>query len=351
VSHFQFPVKNTQHDNIYVLYQKKLCAVSREQMNMNPNLSILCDDDFLCFVNSLPEYPADQLIAQVRYLPEIFSRLEGKEFDELEEIRVTNPSINAIDHDILYLVNFHGPHEKSMMVPVKAEIFIKAPKVVIPKDIIDIRIDTNGKFRLDVRAFDQIIKKDGGFGLSGVVYGSSEQNRDAILKELEDTLNDSSVSEKDLQLFLERHPDLLKGSEYQTVIPQVCINSVDRLNEKSWQADFLLKPFSQTDFCKLIELKVPGIPIQLKKSGHQKFSHQLNSAIRQINDYASAFNEMHTRKKFKEKYGFDVINPEMHIIIGRECDIVDTKALMDFQKKQNVKIEDWDTFLKKLKAV
>ncbi len=60
---------------------------------------------------------------------------------------------------------------------------------------------------------------------------------------------------------------------------------------------------------------------------------------------------MHTREKFKKKYGFDVIYPDMHIIIGRECNIVDTKSLMDFQKKQNVKIEDWDTFLKKLKAV
>lgn len=320
-------------------------------MNLNHYISILYDDKFLHFFHTIPPYIADQLILQTHNLPNVFKNLEPKKFDALREVHVTTPDINPPDKDIIYLANFICPDLENISVPIEAEVFIDMPRIAIPESIVDISYSRDGNLELSVKNLTQIIRNNERFDLSGILYGAELGDKDAILRQLEDIINNPNSIEADLQNFLENNPTLLTGSEYQTVFPQACIEPVKRVEDKPWNADFILKPFSQTDFCKIIEIKRPQVPIQLKEaSGHRKFSHQLYSAIQQVKDYAEAFNEQHTRAKFKEKYGVDVVYPEMHIIIGRAGHIIDTNSIMEFQNRNNVRIEDWDTFLKKLKA-
>jgi len=189
------------------------------------------------------------------------------------------------------------------------------------------------------------------FQFGGYLFGEPQRSYESILRDLAEIINDPNTLEDDLQNFLEKYPELIMENTYEKVIPQACIVPIGREDEKAWQADFILRPFNQIDFSKILEIKRPQIPIQKREaSGHQRFSSKLFDAVQQLRDYESAFNKSEeTRKRFKELYNFEVLYPELHLIIGRESQIIDPRAIRAFQHKTNIKIDSWDSFLDKLK--
>lgn len=78
-------------------------------------------------------------------------------------------------------------------------------------------------------------------------------------------------------------------------------------------------------------------------------SKRLHKAVSQLKDYYEAFNVDKTKAIFKEKYKTDVFKPDLQLLFGRSSDIVNNKALQEYQRRENVQIKDWDTFLKELK--
>jgi hypothetical protein len=191
---------------------------------------------------------------------------------------------------------------------------------------------------------------DGNSLLPSDIYVPYHSNWKNILDELEDIINDPKTKESDLQKFLEENPDFLREDTYDVVIPQACIVPEDRRTEKPWQADFILAPLAQYEFCKILELKVPTIPISRKKrSGHQKYSAKFWEAIKQLKDYGEAFHDSKTRNIFKEKYGIETFKPDLHLIIGREWNDFSSKEMLILQREQFVKIDNWDSYLSTLK--
>lgn len=168
----------------------------------------------------------------------------------------------------------------------------------------------------------------------------------AALKELEELINTSDVTEDDIQKLLERYPDLILDSDYQKTIPQARIV----VEDTSWEADFVLVPFNQHDFCKILELKLPKERLFSKETnGHMRLSSKLYHSLQQIQDYHNAFNSKDTRCHFFERYGTDVYRPELQLIIGRRGEMQLKKNFIDKQRKLNIKIVDWDSFLEKAK--
>ena len=168
-----------------------------------------------------------------------------------------------------------------------------------------------------------------------------------ILKELEDIINDPHSKEADLQKFFETYPELLVGNDYDVVLPQAVI-----VNDKnnSWKSDFVLTPKNQYEFAKVLELKIPHIPITTRpKSGHVTFSAKILNAIQQVRDYSRAFDSNSVREKFKSTYGVDVFKPDLHLIAGRKWDINLMDSVRQLQRETAVKIEDWDSVLERLR--
>lgn len=172
-----------------------------------------------------------------------------------------------------------------------------------------------------------------------------------ILKEFEDIINDPSSTEHDVQEFFQRQPDLLKGDQYDRVIPQPTLVVSDENLSTEWRADFVLDPIDPADYPKLLELKTPHMNLaKMTPSGHVQFYRRLWDAIQQVRDYARQLQSADVRAKFRDKYGIDMVAPDLHIIAGRKWDLELTGALRAARRSVvGVQIEDYETVLRRLR--
>ena len=175
-------------------------------------------------------------------------------------------------------------------------------------------------------------------------FGETNSLRDILKEEL---INDSKTDEEDLQKFFEEFPELIAGDEYDRVIPQA---TIIRDAGSPWRADFVLAPINQTEFCKVLELKLPNVALTSQpRRGHLTFSAKVWGAIGQLRDYARAFDSATVRERFKKKYGTDIYKPDLHLIAGRQWDIQWIDSIRSLRKTEEVKIENWDAVLDRLK--
>ncbi len=168
-----------------------------------------------------------------------------------------------------------------------------------------------------------------------------------ILKELQDIINDPNAKEADVQYFFECYPELLAGNDYDVVLPQAVIVKDDN---SQWKPDFVLTPKNQHEFAKVLDLKIPSMNIHNRpSSGHLTFSAKLWSGIMQVRDYSREFDKYSVRERFKNVYGVDVYKPDLHLIAGRKWDILLMDRMRELQRETEVKIEDWDSVIDRLK--
>lgn len=190
---------------------------------------------------------------------------------------------------------------------------------------------------------------DGTTQMATGLFIFSHSKWSAILRELEKLINKTGLREQELQTFFESYPDLLTGDDYSHSIPQATIVKDDSI---TWKADFVLVPSDQLSFSKILELKLPSTKISLKeRSGHHNYSQQLLNAIRQLQDYHTAFDSERTKQKFKEKYQTDVFKPDLQLVIGRRGDIHNSTDFLQLQRNSllNLNVKDWDSFYEQLK--
>jgi len=169
------------------------------------------------------------------------------------------------------------------------------------------------------------------------------------LKELEGLLN-SGASEKDLQCYFEEYPEFLMGHEYRRVIPQASIVPLSRAGKTPWRADFVLTPFDQNEFAKILELKPPSLTILKKDThGHSTFHSQFHAAVQQLIDYGMAFEEASTRERFVQRYGEEILAPRLELVVGRKWPSDQNQQIFRFQKDGRIEMHNWDSYLANLK--
>lgn len=204
----------------------------------------------------------------------------------------------------------------------------------------------NGKFVIKQQSSNGTVILSDGISTTNGLFFPYFTSTTAAITELEDLINTPNISEDELQKFLEKHPELILEDDYENAIPQARIVT----ENDSWEADFVLVPFNQNNFCKIVELKLPEEKTEMKpKNGHLHIGHKLVAALQQIRDYHDAFYNDDTRNRFRERYGKNVYRPDLQLIIGRKGDFQLKRNYLDLQKKENVKIMDWDSFLAKQK--
>jgi len=229
-------------------------------------------------------------------------------------------------------------------------IYSKGEQVIdVGAGVISFRVREDGKIEAGLQQTDGSWVFAGGAGrLPCGIYIAAFNKWSAVLRELEELVNDQRIRETDLQRFFEKHPELLKGDEYDRIVPQAVIAPDHR--KVNWRADFVLHPHSQTDFCKIIELKLPSVPVvKAERSGHRDFYRHLNSAVQQLRDYGEAFANADTRERFKGAYGMDVFKPDLQLVIGRKWDVAQIGVMLERQRRDSLGIVDWDTLVDKLR--
>jgi hypothetical protein len=138
------------------------------------------------------------------------------------------------------------------------------------------------------------------------------------IEEFEDLLNSSKTSEDDFQHFFERNPDFILNDDYKQAHPHIILAKDDN---KGLIPDFVLEPVNQSEFCDLLELKLPSAKIYVMKKNRERFSAAIIEAAAQLRVYARYFNEEKNRSRFQETYPhLKIYEPRMFLIIGRQKD-------------------------------
>lgn len=251
-----------------------------------------------------------------------------------------------------YEVNLSNPNTKLTF-----EMYVDLVKEFQPERFKQFEINAtfqtlgNSELVLSIQNGRFVLKQE--FSDGSIVFANGVETKDGlffpqfsttsnILSQLEEMINSPNISEDDLQKFLELHPELILENYYDDFIPQARIIT----EENSWEADFVLVPNNQTNFCKILELKLPTEKLFINPtSGHMRLAAKLNHSLQQLKDYYNAFDLPETRRRFKEKYNTEVFKPDMQLIIGRKNDAQTQNNFRDHQRSFNVKITDWDTFI------
>lgn len=312
--------------------------------------------DFMERVARIYEAYGELGLNEKNYMEYLYEEGAGDEFDWIKARDFLEPMINPnrVNVDLRKLEMEVEPRERQWTE--KLEIWERSyelwqdkfgRKALADTEVIAFHV-LEGEVKVALQRTDGSWTHVGGLTyLPSGIYVARLDKWAEILGELEELINAPNVREGDLQRFFERHPELLQGKEYDIVIPQACIVSD---HDHEWRADFVLCPIDQISFCKVLEIKVPHLPIErMDWSGHDRFFTKLYQAINQVRDYAEAFSNSETRRRFRQRYGVDVYRPLAQLVVGRRDHIKGRHSIHDLQARNLVEITDWDTYLDRLR--
>jgi hypothetical protein len=133
------------------------------------------------------------------------------------------------------------------------------------------------------------------------------------ITELEHLVNNSSVKERDIQKFLENHPNFLRGLNYQNIYPQIIL---ERESEGPLIPDFILEPFDGA-FCDILDIKLPRQSLYVGGKDRGRLAAGLHEVAAQLREYAAYFEQEKYRRFVREKYGLRLYKPRLIAVVGR----------------------------------
>lgn len=138
------------------------------------------------------------------------------------------------------------------------------------------------------------------------------------INQFENLLNDSKTTEKDLQKFLELHPEFLLRDEYDSFWAEPLLKS-DATN-RIIRPDFVLQPRairSNSWNWAIVDLKRHDVPLLSHKRFHMDLSHHVHRVTAQLRDYEMFFNDPRNQDVLKRRFGGIAPKPKLTAIIGR----------------------------------
>lgn len=159
---------------------------------------------------------------------------------------------------------------------------------------------------------------DQGRKYHNILYPSviEEASLELAIEEFEDLINSPKASENDFQKFLESNPGFILNDEYKTAHPHIILS---KENKEKLIPDFVLEPVNQSEFCDLLELKLPSAQIYVMKKNREHYSAAISEAAAQLRTYGNFFDEEKNRNNFQQIYPhLKIYKPRMFLIIGRQ---------------------------------
>lgn len=132
--------------------------------------------------------------------------------------------------------------------------------------------------------------------------------------ELQRLINDQSTKERQLQRFLEDHPNFLTGLNYQNIYPQLVL---ERDGDCALKPDFILEPFDDA-FCDILDIKLPSQCLVVGRKDRLDLAAGLHQVAAQLREYAAYFEQDKYRRMVQEKYGLRIYRPRLIAVIGRD---------------------------------
>lgn len=143
------------------------------------------------------------------------------------------------------------------------------------------------------------------------------------IEHLSHLLNDQSTKEKDIQKFLEGHPNFLRGLNYKNIYPQLVL---ERDRQGTLIPDFILEPLDG-DWCDILDLKLPKQKIIVGRNDRQTLASGIHEVAAQLREYAAYFEQERYRNFVKQKYGLNVYKPRLIALVGRDLEQMTTDEL------------------------
>ncbi|MBL7178727.1 MAG: DUF4263 domain-containing protein [Desulfobacterales bacterium] len=149
-----------------------------------------------------------------------------------------------------------------------------------------------------------------------------------ILDEFEEMLSKNNTSELEIQKFLEHYPEIVNSLGYASAIPHVILTDQGK---QSLVPDFILFKPGNRGF-DILDLKKPTTKIAVR-SPYLRISHEISKAIAQLRAYKNYFKKSTNRDKFVFKYGIEVFEPEIVVIIGMSTEFRSPLERVEIEKQ------------------
>ncbi len=138
------------------------------------------------------------------------------------------------------------------------------------------------------------------------------------LDQFEQLLNSPRVRERDMQAFLERHPEFILGGQFDSYWSQPQLRTGD---SKILKPDFLLQPTAELRSTawnwQLLDLKSPRAPLMPKSRFHQTLTAHVTKVVEQLKDYGEYFADPRHRDEILRRFGGVIPRPKLVALIGR----------------------------------
>jgi Domain of unknown function (DUF4263) len=151
-------------------------------------------------------------------------------------------------------------------------------------------------------------------GRPGVIASNTRATFSTEIALLESLVNEPGTKERHIQAFLERHPNFLRGLNYQNIYPQLIL---ERVGEGPLRPDFILEPLDD-GFCDILDIKLPKQKLYVGGKDRGQLAAGLHEVAAQLREYAAYFEQAKHRKFVREKYGLKVYRPRLIAVVGRD---------------------------------
>jgi hypothetical protein len=168
------------------------------------------------------------------------------------------------------------------------------------------------------------------------------------LDELERLISAKNVRESELQVFFEENEVLLRGIDYERVIPHPVLARDD---DGDLIPDFFLKPHN-TDLVDVLDLKLPAKKLIVGPDDRKHVSAALAEAIAQVREYRAYFENPKYQRRVREEYGVTGCRPRTVVVMGRSGDEITTPAsrrVLD-ELPPHVRLVTYDDLLARMRA-
>ncbi len=171
----------------------------------------------------------------------------------------------------------------------------------------------------------------------------------SILRDFEQLINRTDVTEEAVQNFLECHLDLLfLIGDHKNWLSQVVLTPQLLLSyeaQEGGRPDFLLQ--DADDLWDILEIKRPDVRLARGRPRRRRLTDAVQEAVAQIREYSRFFADKAQAMWARQRYGVDVLTPKLYVIIGRDTSFqnaAEKKSLL--QTADSVSVLTYDDILR-----
>jgi len=143
------------------------------------------------------------------------------------------------------------------------------------------------------------------------------------LNELQELLAQPRLKEKEIQQYLERHPEIFRILGYGRVFPQVVL---EREDGTSLRPDFIVQPIGE-EWCDIVDIKLPKANIVVGRRDRQTLAAEIHELYAQLREYSAYFEDKCLAARIAKDYKIKCYRPRLIGIVGRDFRSADDRQL------------------------